>query len=581
MIFKTLLFTTILFSQQEFDFEGPFGINYFDTAEQFIVQDLNSPVIGDVNADDILNIQDIILVIGNILGTIALDDVQSDAGDLNNDNIIDILDIVQIVDKILNPSTNGWNFADNWNGEESYIFIHYQTSAPSSSALWGSTTKAQLLSDSPTNVHYFFVSSRTSSATEVANMKAEFDEIISGLSPIEQAHWNTHLYFLPERSLDMNNWLAEALNGKKAIAIDSFQKIREIGYLGNPATFNGTYIHYLTHEAEYFKYELGVFSDTGQPYDEITVFDRTHYTGGWAASISETINLPNDEILSQYDKLEVELLRGCPDANMNYSDAGCDDYDRIARMFICEDDGSNCLEISRWITPFDRQPHSLTDITPFISSLRPGGNKIIKFQESGWPNSLLTLKLRLYDLEDNSSSPQDIIPIWNGTVLFNPDYDDNRPPTAFNIPNNATKVEFVTYITGHGWGSAGCFNCAEFCNSKHIFTVNGGVHEFETAYPEGGDPDHCMDPTTIAQGVKPNQYGTWGYGRAGWCPGQDVHPMITNITDYITIGDENIIEYSSCRVQGNNCVIPNACTLNPPTCYCPEIAVSSYIIIWR
>ena len=118
MIFKTLLFTTILFSQQEFDFEGPFGINYFDTAEQFIVQDLNSPVIGDVNADDILNIQDIILVIGNILGTIALDDVQSDAGDLNNDNIIDILDIVQIVDKILNPSTNGWNFADNWNVEE-------------------------------------------------------------------------------------------------------------------------------------------------------------------------------------------------------------------------------------------------------------------------------------------------------------------------------------------------------------------------------------------------------------------------------------------------------------------------------
>ena len=576
MIFKTLLFTTILFSQQEFDFEGPFGINYFDTAEQFIVQDLNSPVIGDVNADDILNIQDIILVIGNILGTITLDDVQSDAGDLNNDNIIDILDIVQIVDKILNPSTNGWNFADNWNGEESYIFIHYQTSAPLSSALWGSTTKAQLLSDSPTNVHYFFVSSRTSSATEVANMKAEFDEIISGLSPIEQAHWNTHLHFLPERSLEMNNWLATALNGKKAIAIDSFQKIREIGYLGNPATFNGTYIHYLAHEAEYFKYELGVFSDTGQPYDEITVFDRTHYTGGWAASISETINLPNDEILSQYDKLEVELLRGCPDANMNYSDAGCDDYDRIARMFICEDDGSNCLEISRWITPFDRQPHSLTDITPFISSLRPGGNKIIKFQESGWPNSLLTLKLRLYDLEDNSSSPQDIIPIWNGTVLFNPDYDDNRPPTAFNIPNNATKVEFVTYITGHGWGSAGCFNCAEFCNSKHMFEVNGGVFEFERSHPNASDNNYCMELTTIAQGVIPNQYGTWGYGRAGWCPGQDVIPYITDITDAVSFGEENIIDYSACRVSGNAC-------LTPPTCggdgYCPEIAMASYIII--
>ena len=67
------------------------------------------------------------------------------------------------------------------------------------------------------------------------------------------------------------------------------------------------------------------------------------------------------------------MLRGCPDANMNYSDAGCDDYDRIARMFICDEDGSNCLEITKWITPFDRQPHSLTDITPLLASFRRGG----------------------------------------------------------------------------------------------------------------------------------------------------------------------------------------------------------------
>ena len=47
------------------------------------------------------------------------------------------------------------------------------------------------------------------------------------------------------------------------------------------------------------------------------------------------------------------------------------------------------MEIAKWITPFDRQPHHLTDISPFLASLRPGGDKIVKFQESGWPNSLL------------------------------------------------------------------------------------------------------------------------------------------------------------------------------------------------
>jgi hypothetical protein len=577
MIFRTLLFTTILFSQQEFDFDGPYGINYFDTADQFTVQDLNSPVIGDVNADDILNIQDIIMVIGNILGTITLNESETSAGDVNNDNIIDILDIVQIVDRILTGSSSGWDFAENWTGNDSYIFIHLQPSASLSTALWGSTTKSQLLANSPTNVHYFFLSSRTTSASDIDNIKLEFDEIINGLPPIEQAHWKSHLHFVPERSLDMNNWLADALDGKKALAIDSFQKIREIGYLGNPATFNGTYIHYLAHEAEYFKYELGVFSDTGEPYDEITVFDRTHYTGGWAASISETITLPSDSQLSEYDKIEVELLRGCPDANMNYSDAGCDDYDRIARMFICDEDGSNCLEITKWITPFDRQPHSLTDITPMLAAFRPGGTKTIKFQESGWPNSLLTLKIRMYDLENNSSSSQQIIPIWNGTVLFNPDYNDNRPPTPFVVPSNTTKVEFVTSITGHGWGSAGCFNCAEFCNSKHIFEVNGGVFEFEKAHPNASDNDYCMELSTIAQGVIPNQYGTWGYGRAGWCPGQDVKLDITDITDFMSLGDENIIDYSACRVSGSSCVAP-------PTCggdgYCPEIAMFSYIIIY-
>ena len=97
MIFRTLLFTTILFAQQEFDFDGPYGINYFDTANQFIVQDLNAPVIGDVNSDEILNIQDVILLIN-----IILDD--SDfmvVADMNQDDMIDVIDVVLLVNIIL------------------------------------------------------------------------------------------------------------------------------------------------------------------------------------------------------------------------------------------------------------------------------------------------------------------------------------------------------------------------------------------------------------------------------------------------------------------------------------------------
>ena len=86
-----------------------------------------------------------------------------------------------------------------------------------------------------------------------------------------------------------------------------------------------------------------------------------------------------------------------------------------------------------------------------------------------------------------------------------------------------------------------------------------------------------MELETIVQGVVPNQFGTWGYGRAGWCPGMDVAPYIIDITDYISIGEENVIQYDACRVVGNSC-------LTPPTCqgdgYCPEVAMSSYLIYY-
>ena len=577
LIILALNISTLL--SDEFS-EGPYGMNYFDIAESFSVPDLNISLQGDVNLDETINIQDVILLIGQVLGNTNLNEEQLDQADLNNDNVIDVLDIVNVVSKILYPQNPEWNLEQNWTGNESYIFIHFDANVSSSSALWGSSTREQLLTTSPNNVHYFFISNRTQYESDMVQMKEIYDEILEEFSLEDQNHWNNHLHFINEKTSNLNNWLSTVLTGKFALAIDSFQQIREIGYLGNPATFSGTYIHYLAHEALYFDYENNTFSETNNSYNEITIFEREHYTGGWAASISQVFDVPNQQELSQYNKMEVELLRGCPDANMNYSDAGCDDYDRIARLYFCDLDGSNCYEIAKWITPFDRQPHSLTDISPFLSILRSNENeqKILKFQESGWPNSLLTIKLRLYNGVNENGYAQAIYPLWNNTVQFNPDYEENRPAQVFSVPSNATKVEFVSYISGHGWGSAGCFNCCEFCNSRHVFSINGGVYEFNQSFPNASSNTHCMDPETIqTTGVIPNQYGTWGYGRAGWCPGRDVKPYIMDITEHIIAGDDNVIDYNACRVSGNSCV-------SPPTCagdgYCPEIAMSSYIIIY-
>ena len=578
---------------QEFD-TGPYGVEYFDTAGPFYMIDLNNdnPVLGDLNQDLTININDAIIIIGIILESIDLGD-NAEIADLNQDSIIDILDVTLLIERILYPDSyipeNCWDFESEWNGEDNYVFIHYNPSNNNSTEMWSDqcpgnicsngSDRLTLLEKSGMNTHYFFLSSGPNAEQDILLIQQDFNSLIEQNMDIElQEHWKAHLHFIPTKSSELNNWISSRINGNYSFSIDRFQRIKQAGYLGNPAGFTGFYMNFLAHEATYHDYEWNVLNEDESTYDEITVFERAHYTGGWASTIETIVEFPDVETLDNYSGMSIELLRGCPDANGNYSDQGCDDYDRIARMFICNEDGSNCNEAARWITPFDRQPHHLTDISPFISMIKSGGNKMVKFQESGWPNSLLTMRFRFYHGEDLTDTPQTFQPMWVGTIPFNPDFDDNTPPIVFEVPDDATKVEFVSYITGHGWGSTGTFNCAEFCNSKHIFTVNGGVHEFETAYPEAGDNDYCMEPETIAQGVKPNQYGTWGYGRAGWCPGQDVHPMVTDITDYISTGEENVIDYDACRVQGTNCV-------TAPTCqgdgYCPEIAVSSYIIIWR
>ena len=56
---------------------------------------------GDINNDLVINIQDIILVIGFILNNITPSDIQFLNSDLNQDEEINVLDIMLILDLIL------------------------------------------------------------------------------------------------------------------------------------------------------------------------------------------------------------------------------------------------------------------------------------------------------------------------------------------------------------------------------------------------------------------------------------------------------------------------------------------------
>ena len=62
----------------------------------------NAGIVGDINGDSIVNILDVVQIVGIILETLDATDAQISAADINGDSIVNILDIVQIVNIILN-----------------------------------------------------------------------------------------------------------------------------------------------------------------------------------------------------------------------------------------------------------------------------------------------------------------------------------------------------------------------------------------------------------------------------------------------------------------------------------------------
>jgi hypothetical protein len=85
-------------------------------------------------------------------------------------------------------------------------------------------------------------------------------------------------------------------------------------------------------------------------------------------------------------------------------------------------------------------------------------------------------------------------------------------------------------------------NCSEFCAHNHRIQVGDGpVHE----------KDHSVADVRrgceneVRSGVVPNQFGTWPFGRAGWCPGLEVQPWRVDLTEELTPGSTQSIRYGS------------------------------------
>ena len=103
---------------------------------------------------------------------------------------------------------------------------------------------------------------------------------------------------------------------------------------------------------------------------------------------------------------------------------------------------------------------------------------------------------------------------------------------------NHSKTAIIAHLTttGHSFGNT--YNCAEFCEMRHDVIVNGTMH---SENPWRGNCER--NP------VSP-QFGTWEHDRNGWCPGAVAIGDSIDITDAVTIGGTNELDFDILLADG-------------------------------
>jgi hypothetical protein len=208
-------------------------------------------------------------------------------------------------------------------------------------------------------------------------------------------------------------------------------------------------------------------------------------------------------------------------------------------------DDLNCgcgTEIGRWITTYHREGRWVYDISAMIPLLADGGSQTFRYDTDGPYEVLVDLR---FSNQGKAERPQVTTYLFSGGTM-NSTYNDTREPVEVEIPEGATKVELATVISQHG---SDANSCGEFCDLCHHFTVNGDEeNEVVRCFPEASTAEDCME--RVDEGTVPNQYGTWWYGRAGWCPGKEVPTVMHDITDQVTAGQTASITYRGLTTRG-------------------------------
>lgn len=458
-------------------------------------------------------------------------------------------------------TSGGFTLSERWTGCESFIFIPDTLirSPLTPTSIWESDLDFLLLT-SPRGAHYFFVATDEAS---IAPMEARIDAVLGDLDEEDADWWRHHLHVIQP-----TGWLADILagHGRNGFAVDRLQRVRGVGsfadvYRYSDALNQAGYwpwesnLSYASYEAIHFDQQ----ADLAARLESETATVIQLWNGEVIQELAEMdVELPAD--MSGYDTLEIDITMACP--NPTAGELGnCGAWDYLAHFSVY--DGDVLREMGRFITTYHREAHWVLDASPSLYWLRDGGTK--RFRWSWAPpwnvqptSTFITLRL---SSRGKGYVPVEVVPLFQGGA-FTSTYNDGRLPVDVAIPADAERVELVAVVTGHG---AATFQCAEFCNHQHEFTVNGTTHL--KTHPGAQSTAGCT--FQVENGMTPNQGGTWWFGRGGWCPGQQVDPWVVDVTSEVTPGAVATVSYRG-LFAGND----------PPS-DAGDIVLESWLVIYR
>ncbi len=447
-----------------------------------------------------------------------------------------------------------WTLSESWTGCEVYLFVQDEPAQEEGAdvPLWSRDVNT-LLSRSPRNVHYFFVSYEVGPAigTALDVIQAEVEDALAGMSAEDQEWWRGHVHYVLDSARGIYGWIGTTMtNPGWGVGIDRFQKVRYIGSYADPTRppSSGTEwfhpnISMAANEAVYYNFEaerqarLDADGATAIPvFNGEVVSDPT-----WAGARSYAdVTFPDAAAMEAFDTMEFDMTAACVGAGER---GYCPAWDYINSLYLCDEaDPDACdLEIGRWITTYHREGRWVHDASGLLPLLSGGGaRRLAVYSQQPYE---IHLDIRLSD-RGKAERPSSATYLFSGGHL-DAGYNSAHAPVTVAIPVDAAKVELATVLSGHGMSMPG--NCAEFCNVTHHFIVDGTDNV--RAFPGAGTTFGCMDQ--VDEGTVPNQYGTWWYGRGGWCPGKEVPIVMIDVTGQVTPGTDAVFEYEAYYMGGD------------------------------